>query len=74
MPRPNAEMIRPRRLCLRLVCHKYKNLFHTPQVDAMLLFMWQDDMSNVAWFIDACPERLYTLAGPLMEDQASDQS
>ena len=32
----------------------YENLFQAPQGDAMILFMWQDDISDVARFIDAC--------------------
>ena len=39
----------------------------------MILFKWQDDIIGVARFIDACLERVYTLAGPPVEDQASDQ-
>ena len=33
----------------------------------------QDDIIGVAWFMDACLERVYTSAGPPMGDQASDQ-
>ena len=44
-----------------------------PQGDAMILFMWQDDIIGVARFIDACLERVYTSAGPPVGDQASDQ-
>ena len=50
-----------------------KNLFEAPQGDAMILFMWQDDIIGVARFIDACLERVSTSTGPPVEDQASDQ-
>ena len=43
---------------------RYGNLFRAPQGDAMILFMWQDDIIGVARFIDACLERVYTSAGP----------
>ena len=43
---------------------KCENLFQAPQGDAMLLFMWQDDIIGVAQFIDACLGRVYTSAGP----------
>ena len=36
---------------------RYENLFQAPQGDAMILFMWQDDIIGVARFIDACLER-----------------
>ena len=52
---------------------RYENLFQAPQGDAMILFMWQDDIIGVARFIDACLERVYTSAGPLVGDQASEQ-
>ena len=52
---------------------RYENLFQAPQGDAMLLFMWQDDIIGVARFIDACLERVSTSAGPPVGDQASDQ-
>ena len=52
---------------------RYGNLFQAPQGDAMILFMWQDDIIGVARFIDACLERVYTSAGPPVGDQASDQ-
>ena len=45
---------------------RYENLFQAPQGDAMLLFMWQDDIIGVARFIDACLERMSTSAGPLV--------
>ena len=51
----------------------YENLFQAPQGDAMILFMWQNDISGVARFIDACLERVYTSAVPPVRDQASDQ-
>ena len=51
---------------------RYENLFQAPQNDAMILFMWQDDIIGVARFTDACLERVSTLAGPPMGDQASD--
>ena len=50
-----------------------KILFQAPHGDAMILFMWQDDIIGVARFIDACLERVYTSAGPPVGDQASDQ-
>ena len=52
---------------------RYENLFQAPQGDAVILFMWQDDIISVAQFIDACLERVYTSAGPPAGDQASDQ-
>ena len=30
-----------------------ENLFQAPQGDAIILYMWQDDIIGVAWFIDA---------------------
>ena len=33
---------------------RYENLFQAPQGDAMILFMWQDDIMGVARFIGAC--------------------
>ena len=39
----------------------------------MILFMWQDDMLGVAWFIDGCLGRVQTLAGPPVGDHVSDQ-
>ena len=42
---------------------RYEDLFQAPQGDAMILFMWQDDIIGVARFIDACLERVYTSAG-----------
>ena len=33
---------------------RYENLFQAPEGDAMILFMWQDDIMGVACFIDAC--------------------
>ena len=39
------------------------------QGDAMILFLWQDDIIGVAQFIDACLERIYTLAGPPVGDR-----
>ena len=65
-------------LCLsalhcRICVDRNKNLFQAPHGDAMILFMWQDDIIGVARFIDACLERVYTSAGPPVEDQASDQ-
>ena len=50
-----------------------KNLFQAPHGDARILFIWQDDIIGGARFIDACLERVYTSAGPPVEDQASDQ-
>ena len=41
---------------------RYENLFQAPQGDAIILFMWQDDIIGVACFIDACLERLYISA------------
>ena len=52
---------------------RFENLFQAPQGDAMILFMWQDDTIDVARFIGACLERVYTSAGPPAGDQASDQ-
>ena len=52
---------------------RYENLFQAPQSDAMILFMWQDDIIGLAPFIDACLERVSTSAGPSAGDQASDQ-
>ena len=37
----------------------------------MILFMWQDDIIGVAWFIDACLGKAYTSAGPPVGDQFS---
>ena len=50
------------------------HLFHAPQGDAMILFMWQDDIIGVAQLIHACLERVYRPAGPPMGNQASDHS
>lgn len=30
------------------------------QGDANILFMWQDDVSGVAWHLNACLERVHT--------------
>ena len=43
------------------------------QGDAMILFMWQDDIIGAARVIDACLERVYTSAGPPVGDRASYQ-
>ena len=44
---------------------KRPHLFDGAQTDAMLLFMWQDDMIGVVRFIDECLERiLYTSDQP----------
>ena len=53
--------------------HSPLDLFQAPQGNAMILFMWQDDIIGVARFIDACLERVSTSAGPPVGDQASDQ-
>ena len=41
---------------------RYENLFQAHQVNAVILFMWQDDIIGVARepdrFIDACLERV----------------
>ena len=39
---------------------RYENLFQAPPGDAVILFMWQDDIIGVARFIDVCLERVYT--------------
>ena len=52
---------------------RYENLFQAPPGDAMILFMWQDDIIGLARFIDACLERVCTSAGPPAGDQTSDQ-
>ena len=49
------------------------NRVQAPYSDAMILFMWQDDIIGVAQFIDACLERVFTSAAPPLGDQASDQ-
>ena len=51
---------------------RIKNLFKAPPGDAVILFIWQDDIIGVARFIGACLERVYTSAGPPVEDRASD--
>ena len=43
-----------------LQCQWYENLFQAPQGDAMILFMWRDDIIGVAQFNDACLERVHT--------------
>ena len=44
---------------------KRPHLFHGARADAMVLFMWQDDMIGVVRFIDECLERiLYTSDQP----------
>ena len=57
----------------RILRDRCENLFQVSQGDAMILFMWQDDIVGVVRFIDPCSERVYTSAGPLVGDQASDQ-
>ena len=42
---------------------RYANLFQAPQGDAMILFVWQDDVVGVARFSDACLESVYTSFG-----------
>ena len=39
---------------------KISYLFQAPHGDAMILFMWRDDIIGVACFIDACLEKVYT--------------
>ena len=51
---------------------RYGNLFQTPQGDAMIPFMRQDDIIGVARFIDACLKIVYTSAGPPVGDHAFD--
>jgi hypothetical protein len=36
------------------VRHEYADLFEGPQGTAMILLMWQDNLTGVARFIDAC--------------------
>ena len=44
---------------------KRPHLFDGAQTDAMVLFMWQDDMIGMVRFIDECLERiLYTSDQP----------
>ena len=44
---------------------KRPHLFKGPQADAMVFFMWQDDMIGVVRFIHECLERiLYTSDQP----------
>ena len=44
---------------------KRPHLFDGAQTNAMVLFMWQDDMIGVVRFIDECLERiLYTSDQP----------
>ena len=44
---------------------KRPHLFEGAQADAMMLFMWQDDMIGMVQFIDECLERiLYTSDQP----------
>ena len=50
-----------------------KNLFQAPHGEAMILFMWQDDIIGVARLSDAGLERVYTSAGSPVENLASDQ-
>ena len=38
---------------------KRPHLFEGPQADAMVLFMWQDDMIGVVRFIDERLERIF---------------
>lgn len=47
--------------------------FQAPHGDAMIPFMWQDDIIGFAPFLDACLENVYPSAGPPVGDQASDQ-
>ena len=45
--------------CLALLDEdKRPHFFEGTQADAMVLFMWQDDMVGVVRFIDDCPERI----------------
>ncbi len=48
---------------MQMLWDSNQNIFALPQGDAMLLFMWQDDIIGVARFIDACLVRVCTLAG-----------
>ena len=41
---------------LQDLCDRNMNLFQAPHGDAMILFMWQDDLVDVARFIDECLE------------------
>lgn len=36
------------------VRHEYADLFEGPQGTAMILLMWQDNLTGVARFFDAC--------------------
>ena len=60
---------------MHVLCGRYENLFQAPRLegDAMILFMWQNDIIGVARFTDACLQRVYTTAEPPVEDQESDQ-
>ena len=52
----------------------YENLLQAPEGDAMILFMWHDDINDVARYISGMlRDRVYTSAGPPVGDQASDQ-
>ena len=50
-----------------------RTFVQAPQGDAVILFMWQDDIIGVARFIDACLHNVFTSAGPPVGEQASDQ-
>ena len=50
---------------LPLFQNLFQNLSEAPQGDAIILFMWQDDIIGVARFTDACLERVYTCAHQL---------
>ena len=41
--------------------NKGAHLFEGAQADAMVLFIWQDDMIGVVRFIDECLERIRLL-------------
>ena len=58
---------------LHLLPDRDEDLYQAPQGDAMILFMWQDDIICVVQFLTACLERVHTSASPPVGDQASDQ-
>ncbi len=47
-----------------------QSLFAAPQGNAMVLLIWQVDTFGIARIIDACSERVPTLAGIPMERES----
>jgi hypothetical protein len=50
IPPTKSELVRPL-LCHLSLCDTYDNLFQDSERDAMILFMWQNEITGVACLI-----------------------